>query len=219
MGRRERLRGADHQPQGITVGRTVRYSFAEISLELFCGRYQHQAKYLEFCRQCQSYGKCWACPPLSFDTEEYLSPYRYVTVVASQVFFDAEERKSGYSAERLKEITWSTLSRQKKIMFDRLMACERAVSGSLQLASGGCHLCPRCARADGCPCRCPEQLRYSLDAFGFDLTAITEDLMGIRLLWCRDALPEYYTLVHALLSPVPAIERVKHSFRDLQDEE
>jgi hypothetical protein len=49
-------------------------------------------------------------------------------------------------------------------------------------------------------------MRYSLDAFGFDLTAITKDLFQIEIIWCKDRLPEYFTLIHALLTkePVPA---------------
>lgn len=39
--------------------------------------------------------------------------------------------------------------------------------------------------------------------FGFDLSAITVDLLGIKLLWCRGKLPAYYTLIHALLEREP----------------
>lgn len=43
-------------------------------------------------------------------------------------------------------------------------------------------------------------MRYSLDSFGFDLSAITHDLLGYDIQWCHDRLPDYYTLVHALLT-------------------
>ena len=43
-------------------------------------------------------------------------------------------------------------------------------------------------------------MRYSLDAFGFDLSAITKDMFDIDILWCKDNLPDYFTLVHGLLT-------------------
>lgn len=44
-----------------------------------------------------------------------------------------------------------------------------------------------------------------MDAFGLDLTTITKDVFHIDILWCRDRLPEYFTLIHGLLAkePVP----------------
>lgn len=47
-------------------------------------------------------------------------------------------------------------------------------------------------------------MRYSLDSFGFDLSAIAHDLLGIDIEWARDRLPDHFTLVHALLLPEPA---------------
>ncbi|WP_155943541.1 hypothetical protein [Mitsuokella sp. oral taxon 131] len=44
----------------------------------------------------------------------------------------------------------------------------------------------------------------SLDSFGFNLTAITEERLGIKLLWGKGRLPAYYTLIHALLEKKPA---------------
>ena len=43
-------------------------------------------------------------------------------------------------------------------------------------------------------------MRYSLDAFGFDLSAITNDLLGIEIQWCKDRLPDYFTLVHGIMT-------------------
>ena len=43
-------------------------------------------------------------------------------------------------------------------------------------------------------------MRYSMDAFGFDLSAITKDMLGIEILWCKDRLPEYFTLIHGILT-------------------
>ena len=52
----------------------------------------------------------------------------------------------------------------------------------------------------------PNGMRYSMDAFGPDLTAITKDVLGIDILWCRESLPKYFTLIHALLAEQPMPE-------------
>lgn len=44
-------------------------------------------------------------------------------------------------------------------------------------------------------------MRYSLEAFGFDISKTLIDLFGIELKWgSTDSLPEYYTYVSALFS-------------------
>ena len=43
-------------------------------------------------------------------------------------------------------------------------------------------------------------MRYSMDAFGFDLSAITKDMLGIEIIWCKDRLPDYFTLIHGILT-------------------
>lgn len=46
------------------------------------------------------------------------------------------------------------------------------------------------------PCRHPEKVRPSLEAFGFDISRTLSELFGIRLLWGKDGvIPEYLTLV------------------------
>lgn len=77
---------------------------------------------------------------------------------------------------------------------------EKNLPGSISLSSGGCNLCNVCSRKDGIPCRQPDKMRYSLDAFGFDLTAITKDMFDIDILWCKDRLPDYFTLIHGILT-------------------
>ena len=81
-----------------------------------------------------------------------------------------------------------------------LRELEQQVPGSVSLSSGGCNLCPACSRQRGVVCRSPETMRYSLDAFGFDLTAIAHDMLGIEIQWCKDRLPDYFTLVHGIAS-------------------
>ena len=97
------------------------------------------------------------------------------------------------------------MSKAKLDIEERMKILETRMPGSRSLSSGGCGLCEACARKENLPCRRPEEMRYSMDAFGLDLTTITKDVFHIDILWCRDRLPEYFTLIHGLLAkePVP----------------
>jgi predicted metal-binding protein len=153
-----------------------------------------------FCKECNNYNSLWSCPPLEIDVNQFLLDYNYIYVIGVKIIYDAETIKSAKTPEKIKEITMHSLKEVKSKLSDTLLALERQIPASVSLASGGCHLCQRCKRCDKLPCEHPEKMRYSLDAFGFDLTAITSDLLQIDLKWSKDTLPEYYTLIHALLT-------------------
>ncbi|MDE7458334.1 MAG: DUF2284 domain-containing protein, partial [Muribaculaceae bacterium] len=65
-----------------------------------------------------------------------------------------------------------------------------------------CLHCPesQCTRKCGEPCRHPDKVRPSLEAFGFDIGRTLSELFNIKLLWGKNGvLPEYLVLVSALL--------------------
>ncbi|MBQ8091546.1 MAG: hypothetical protein IJ233_12465 [Pyramidobacter sp.] len=189
------------------------YSFAQLPLAEFIARFRDAPRFIGYCRECERWNRCWCCPPLTVEPAEYMRPYAFVTVAAAKIFFDDADRSRATTPELMRTVAWEALLREKTRLFDALLCCEKS-SGGVQLGSGGCHLCSRCARISGEPCRRPEKLRYSLDSFGFDLTRISEELLGIRLLWSDGTeLPEYYTLVHALLNRRPALDAVKQTVR------
>ncbi len=177
---------------------TVKMFQSDISMEAFIRRYRDAEKYKAYCRACPNYNTRWSCPPLTFDAEEELAKYRHVAVVALKMTYDEDTIKQADTAEKIKSVTWDTLMKEKAKMEERLGGVEAEITGSRGLSSGGCHRCTVCTRTEGKPCRFPDKMRYSLDSLGFDLSAITQDLLGIKLCWCTDTLPPYYTLIHAL---------------------
>ena len=194
----------------MSRGYNLKLTVRETGLADFVQAYQNQEKYLAYCRECDNYDAKWSCPPMGIDTVEFLSPYSYVTVAAVQMIYH-EDVVVSTPEDRVKDITLGTIMPVKTAFHDAMLDAEREVPGSITLSSGGCTLCRHCTRPGGKPCRQPSRMRYSLDSFGFDLSAITEDLLGIKLLWCRGKLPAYYTLIHALLEREPTdgmVERV-----------
>lgn len=155
---------------------------------------------MTFCKDCHNYNALWSCPPLQFDANQFLQNYNYIYIVGVKVIYNPETVTLANTPEKVKEITMRTLREVKDKLANALHFLEGQIPDSVSLASGGCHICQHCSRLDNRPCIHPEKMRYSLDSFGFDLTAITSDLLQIELKWSKDTLPEYYTLIHGLLT-------------------
>ena len=174
----------------------------DIAMADFIAKYQDIDKFMAYCRECPNYNARWSCPSLSFDVSEMLAKYDRVHLVGLKMTYDEMTIASADTPAKVKSVTWDTLFVEKRALEETLLAVEGEHAGSQALSSGGCHYCDTCARTEGKPCTYPDKMRYSLDAFGFDLTAITADQFGIDLCWSKGALPPYYTLIHALLLPV-----------------
>ena len=155
-------------------------------------------KFMAFCRECRNYGANWACPPFDFDVPEYLDRYDRCCVFGVKMNHDeavlarikTSEQAAAYSAEIFKTV--------KDKLLALLFHLEEKFPGSVGASAGGCSFCGPCARSEGTPCPTPGRVRYSLESLGFDVVTISEKLLGVKILWGRDSLPPYQTLVNAL---------------------
>ena len=179
---------------------SVEFRKSSMPMADFRRRYQDRKKFIAYCRECPRYDTVWSCPPLGFDADEYLKRFSWMSVVGAKIVLSQEVIEAADTAEKVKDTGWKIISKVKLELEDKMRQLEGQVSGSVALSSGGCNLCKECSRKEGKPCRMPEKMRHSLDAFGFDLSAITKEMLGIEILWCRDRLPEYFTLIHGLMT-------------------
>ena len=179
---------------------SVEYRKNSMPLLDFRQKYQDRETYIHYCRQCPNYNTVWSCPPLSFDVDAYLEQFAWVNVLCAKIILSSHIIAKADTPEKIKTVGWEILLSVKLGMEEKLRRLEKHISGSVSLSSGGCSLCKVCSRKDGSPCRQPDKMRYSLDAFGFDLTAITKDMFDIDILWCKDRLPDYFTLIHGILT-------------------
>ncbi len=179
---------------------SVEYRKGHMLMADFRKNYQDREKYMAYCRKCPRYDAVWSCPPLSFDVDAYLERFSWVNVLCAKIILSSQTIAEADTPEKIKTVGWEILLSVKLGMEEKLRQLEKQVSGSVSLSSGGCNLCNECSRKDGVPCRQLDKMRYSLDAFGFDLTAITKDMFDIDILWCRERLPDYFTLIHGILT-------------------
>lgn len=179
---------------------TVEYRKNSMPLHDFRQKYQDQEKYIAYCRECPRYNTAWSCPPLPFNVDSYLERFNCINVMCAKINLSPQIIDEADTPDKIKTVGWNILLSVKLNMEEKLRQLEKHILGSVSLSSGGCNLCKVCSRKDNMPCRQPDKMRYSLDAFGFDLTVITKDMFDINILWCKERLPEYFTLIHGILT-------------------
>ena len=179
---------------------SVEYRKNSILLSDFQQKYQDREKYMAYCRECPRYNTVWSCPPLYLDVDAYLGRFAWGNILCAKIILSSHVIAEADMPEKIKTMGWEILLSVKLDMDEKLRQLEKHIPGSVSLSSGGCNLCKVCSRKDGQPCRQPDKMRYSLDAFGFNLTAITKDMFDIDILWCKERLPDYFALIHGILT-------------------
>lgn len=181
---------------------TVSSKQVTIDAESFVSRYRDVERIREFCLQCPSYGKVWSCPPFDVDARTLSDGFKSVTVTGTTIEFDEMTRAACKTAEQSSATGREAMEQVWKSLLPDLYEQERKTSGS-RCFTFRCSFCSEgCTRPLGKPCRHPDWMRHSLESVGFDVVAITRDLLGIELEWSSDgSLPKHLTLVTALMQP------------------
>jgi len=162
----------------------------ELNTDQFVARYRDTKRFAECCRACPSFGRSWCCPPFEPASTEWFGTYARVMLVAT-VIRPSDSSLPISSAQQL-------MLPERQRIERRLLGLEQQYGGRSAACVGECLYCPAegCSRSLGQPCRHPELLRPSLEAYGFDLVRGVEELFGRPLLWSTDGLmPEYLILV------------------------
>ena len=162
-------------------------------------RYRDVERIRQYCLQCPGYGKTWSCPPFDFDPRSVSDGFETVTVTGTTIEFDEPTRAACKTPEASAAAGREAMEQVWKTLLPSLYETERNTPGS-RCFTFRCSLCPEgCTRPAGKPCRHPELMRHSLESVGFDIVAMTRDLLGIDLEWSTDgSLPRRLTLVTAL---------------------
>ncbi len=174
---------------------TVEQLKTEIPVAEYIAGFRDADKFIRFCRECPSYGASWGCPPFEFDAEALLRRYERAIIFASKIV----------PADPLPLSEVQNFIRPERMEIERrLLDLERETGGRAFAYVGRCLYCgdEPCARLAKLPCRHPDKVRPSLEAFGFDIAGTLDRLFGIELKWGRDGYaPDYLVLVSALFVP------------------
>ncbi len=151
----------------------------------FVGRFFDGKMSAELCKKCPHYGKRWACPPFAepFD----FSPFSHAEIVLRRVENVGDFEKTYFEARKDFDL--------------RILKSESEYAVATGLYAGSCANCPleKCGRERGEKCPFAADLRYSLEALGFDVSKIARELFGVDIEWkSKGKSPKFATLVAAL---------------------
>lgn len=166
---------------------------AVVDRDRYVSDFRDVATFEECCRACPNYGNRWGCPPFDHDTLQDLLPYGKVMIVGVKI----TPHDTRMPMEQVFDLMRPELERLNKRLLE--LECE---TGSFALGFvGKCERCGNapCARKQGKPCRHPDLVRPSLEAYGFNVSETASKLLGIDMVWSRDKnIPRYLTLVCGL---------------------
>lgn len=165
---------------------------AVIATERLFAEFRDAARFMQLCRECPNFAHSYLCPPLGHDAEFNLAKYAFAEIHVIKITPLCKEVSSSLAEDLLLP---------HRIRHEAaLLEAEKRKGGLVCCFGGRCRHCgdAPCARLHGLPCRHPESVRPSLEAYGFDVGAIVSTLFGIDMLWpTADLLPRYLLLVGA----------------------
>ncbi len=178
---------------------TVTSKEVTIAADELIRRYRDVERIRSYCLQCPGFGKTWSCPPFDFDPRSVSDGFKTVKLMGTTLEFDEQTRAACTTADESAAMGREAMQEVWKSLLPRLYEMERENPGS-RCFTFRCSICPEgCTRPEGKPCRHPELLRHSLESVGFDIVAMTRELLDIDLEWSTDGrLPKHITLVTAL---------------------
>ena len=176
---------------------------ATIEVDEYIRNYRDVDKFIGFCKQCACYNACWACPPFDFDATKRMMNYKHANIIGTKIILDDILLNECTGLQQSKEMSYKIILEVRSVLDSKLLALERLNPDSLVFFAGTCHLCKQgeCMRIFGKPCLNPDKNRPSLEAFGFDISKTSSQLLNTDLKWgSQERLPEYFVLVSALFT-------------------
>ena len=166
---------------------------AVVARDRYVREFRDVTTFEECCRACPNYGNRWGCPPFDHDTLQDLLPYEKVMIIGVKI--------TPHESRMPMELVYDLMRPELERLNSRLLELEHEKDGFAFGFVGKCERCGNapCARKQGKPCRHPDVVRPSLEAYGFNVSETASQLLGIDMVWSRDKnIPRYLTLVCGL---------------------
>ena len=169
---------------------TTEKFFADIDAKTYINEFRRTDYFIEFCQQCKNYGRRYGCPPFDDETLSIVEGYEKVRIMGVKIIPNNKQLPLSTANDLMKPVITE--------MNEELLELEKSLGGYAFGFVGTCPYCSGapCARISGEPCRHPDKVRPSLEAFGFDMSKTAKDLLGLEIKWSQgELIPEYLTLV------------------------
>ena len=169
---------------------TTEKFFADIDAKNYINEFRRTDYFIEFCQQCKNYGRRYGCPPFDDETLSIVEGYEKVRIMGVKIIPNNKQLPLSAANDLMEPVITE--------MNEELLELEKSLGGYAFGFVGTCPYCSGapCARISGEPCRHPDKVRPSLEAFGFDMSKTAKDLLGLEIKWSQgELIPEYLTLV------------------------
>ena len=178
----------------------VTMKFTQVKMEDYIKNFCFRDKFLAYCKDCINYNNNYSCPGFDFDPDEYLNKYNYLYLIGTKVVLNQEEVAEFGEDDIVDKFVYgrNIVKSVRKTLDAKLLKMEGLFPLTRAFFAGSCTDCAECERMHGNPCPDIGRVRYSLEAFGFDMSLTAKELLDLDIIWADDYLPEYYTLVSGL---------------------
>lgn len=195
----------------------------------YIANYRDVDKFIECCKVCKQYRSSWSCPSFNSDPKAGyvnraipdIERFELTTVIGVKIHIDEQTRHQAKDLDERNELIKDILLTVRQQIDGKLLALEQQTPDSLLFYAGTCRLCmpEPCSRVENKPCRQPDKMRSTLEAYGFDMGRTTSEFLGVKMKWCKDLeLPPYFTLVYGLLSNKSVLDVIESvSFSEEQE--
>ena len=169
---------------------TTEKYFADIDAKTYINEFRRTDYFIEFCQQCKNYNRRYGCPPFGDETLSIVEDYDKVRIMGVKIIPNNKQLPLSAANDLMEPVITE--------MNEELLQLEKSLGGYAFGFVGTCPYCggAPCARISGKPCRHPDNVRPSLEAFGFDMSKTAKDVLGLEIKWSQgELIPEYLTLV------------------------
>ncbi len=163
---------------------------ADIDTQSYIKRFRNADYFITFCQQCGNYGRRYGCPPFDYNPLTIIESYERIRIIGVKI----TPHDIGLPLSLAGELMEPVIASLNK----ELLEMEKHLDGFCCGFVGSCPYCKgeSCARIEGKPCKHPDKVRPSLEAFGFDMSLTAKELLGLDIKWSKgNTLPEYITLL------------------------
>ena len=182
--------GDSREKKTADMAYTTEKFFADIDAKNYINEFRRTDYFIEFCQQCKNYGRRYGCPPFDDKTLSIVEGYEKVRIMGVKIIPNNKQLPLSTANDLMKPVITE--------MNEELLELEKSLGGYAFGFVGTCPYCggAPCAKISGEPCRHPDKVRPSLEAFGFDMSKTAKDLLGLEIKWSQgELIPEYLTLV------------------------
>jgi predicted metal-binding protein len=203
-----------HKGTAYNLLNMMKYQITEITVTIkvaeYIRDYRDVDKFIVYCKQCNRYNACWSCPPYDFDPTGCMMKHENAHIIGTKINIDKALLNECTGIQPCKDASYQILGEVRRSLDVKLLALEQYYPGSRAFFAGTCRLCELgdCTRIFGKRCIYPDKIRPSLEAFGFDISKTSSQLLNTELQWgSKERLPDYFVLVSALFTS-RAIEKI-----------